>query len=219
MMDILIATYQLGNVVELMKTLKERCFQPKVMHFKDFNLLVDVIAREESELSIIITEDMNFSQSCNIQKIQVSNPLMILAGVQDFNILSLNAIIETFQLKGNHNNSKEFNDSLMYIEEHLFDDQLSLERVASQIFVSKYHYSRLFQKNVGIGFKEYVIKKRIQRAKLLLEQGEAVTETCYSVGYGDLTHFSRIFKRLVGVNPSVYKSTANHRVGEVPIKF
>lgn len=218
-MDILIATYQLSSVMELMKTLKEKCILPKVIHFIDINLLVDTLARGEYGLSIIITEDMNFSRSCNIQNIQVTNPIMILAGVQDFNILSLNAIIETFQLKGNQNISKEFNDSLMYIEEHLYDDQLSLDRVASHIFVSKYHYSRMFQKNVGMGFKEYIIKKRIQRAKLLLEQGEAVTETCYSVGYGDLTHFSRIFKRIVGVNPSVYRASTTLRTGNVALEF
>lgn len=78
--------------------------------------------------------------------------------------------------------------------------------MASKAYVSKCYYSRIFQKYVGKGFKEYVIDKRIQKAKLLLQKGNSVTDVCFSIGYSDLTHFARIFKRIVGVNPSIYKS-------------
>jgi YesN/AraC family two-component response regulator len=95
--------------------------------------------------------------------------------------------------------------SLEYIEENLCENDLSLEGVASSVYVSRCHYSRLFKEHFGFGFKEYIMNKRIQKAKVMLQEGQPVTDVCYAVGYGDLTHFGRVFKKLVGVNPSVYR--------------
>ena len=48
--------------------------------------------------------------------------------------------------------------------------------------------------------------KRMRKAVQLLEQGFQVTEVCYSVGYNDLTHFSREFKKMFGAKPSCYRA-------------
>ncbi|NDI35941.1 helix-turn-helix transcriptional regulator [Chengkuizengella sediminis] len=102
-----------------------------------------------------------------------------------------------------------FYESLVYIEENLCSNDLSLKDVANTMFVSHTHYSRFFRRYMGKGFKKYITEKRIQKAKFLLESNLQVTDVCYEIGYTDLTHFARTFKKLVGVNPSQYKKIIN----------
>ncbi|MFD2673310.1 helix-turn-helix transcriptional regulator [Marinicrinis sediminis] len=99
----------------------------------------------------------------------------------------------------------DWDQSLAYIREHLYDNDLSLEQVAKQNYVSKWHFSKIFKKRFGITFREFLIQERVSLAKKLLLTNESVTSVCYAVGYGDLTHFGRIFQKKVGMPPSRYK--------------
>ncbi|MCM3129672.1 MULTISPECIES: helix-turn-helix transcriptional regulator [unclassified Paenibacillus] len=98
-----------------------------------------------------------------------------------------------------------FRKALMYIEENLGSNELALDVLSSYLCISPSYCSRIFQKYAGKGFKEYTMERRIQLAKSLLEGGSLVTDVCLSVGYGDLTHFTRTFRRLIGMNPSEYR--------------
>ncbi len=99
----------------------------------------------------------------------------------------------------------DWQKSLQYIRDNLDNNELSLEDVAKQNYVSKWHFSKVFKKKFGITFRDYLIEERITLAKKLLLTNESVTSVCYEVGYGDLTHFGRIFQKRVGMPPSRYK--------------
>ncbi|MFC5407295.1 helix-turn-helix transcriptional regulator [Cohnella soli] len=133
-------------------------------------------------------------------------PIIVLTGMTHLTSRSLAELIGTLDVrKPGHKEAASnelFTSSLAYIEENLFDHELSLDKVASSIYMSRCHYSRTFQRYTGKGFKEYVIHKRLKKAHSLLKQGNSVTEVCYTVGYSDLTHFARVFKRKFGMNPS-----------------
>ena len=84
--------------------------------------------------------------------------------------------------------------------------QISLEEVAVQVFVSPGYFSTLFKERVGKTFSDYMIEMRVEEAKRLLRQTECATnEVAERVGYADARHFSKVFSKLVGVTPAVYR--------------
>ena len=62
----------------------------------------------------------------------------------------------------------------------------------------------------GLTFTDYLARVRIEKAKtLLLERNRRISEIAYDVGFQSLTHFNRIFKKLVGASPSSYRRSAS----------
>jgi len=90
--------------------------------------------------------------------------------------------------------------------ENNFMSRISLDIVADQARMSRYHFSKMFKRIIGITYQDYLNKRRIEKAKNIIESGGiSITEIAFSVGYDDLTHFGRLFKRIVGHTPSQYR--------------
>uniref|UniRef100_UPI004057BDCA AraC family transcriptional regulator n=1 Tax=Acetatifactor sp. TaxID=1872090 RepID=UPI004057BDCA len=94
---------------------------------------------------------------------------------------------------------------LSYINEHYKED-LSLEGLATQFFVSKYHLSHEFTAAVGVGVYRYIMLKRLLMARQLLTDGTSPGEVCASCGFHDYTNFYRAFKAEYGISPSACAS-------------
>jgi len=87
-----------------------------------------------------------------------------------------------------------------------FREHLSLAQVAQEAGMSKYHFCRVFRQQVGLTPGEFVASRRIGHAVELLRDGHrSVTEVCVEIGFKNLTHFGRVFRRLVGQSPSAYR--------------
>lgn len=99
----------------------------------------------------------------------------------------------------------DWNKSINYIQENLDNNDLTLEEVARQNYVCKWHFSKMFKRKMGLTFREFLINERIKLAKEMLMTDQSVTDVCYAVGYGDLTHFGRMFQKKVGMPPSRFK--------------
>jgi len=91
-------------------------------------------------------------------------------------------------------------DVLSYINENYRND-LSLESLAEQFFVSKYHLSHEFNRTVGVGVYRYVMLKRLLMAKHMLAEGMSPGEVCSVCGFRDYTNFYRAFKAEYGIAP------------------
>jgi len=88
-------------------------------------------------------------------------------------------------------------------------DQFSLSSLALQVGMSKYHLSRRFREVLGVTFRDYLLRVRLERAKALLTTGRvSITEVAQNVGFGDLPRFDKVFKRYTGFTPSAYRSLA-----------
>jgi AraC-like DNA-binding protein/ligand-binding sensor protein len=97
-----------------------------------------------------------------------------------------------------------------YIHEHQ-EDELSLGQVAKAVNCSPFYFCKMFRKHTGINFTDYVSRVRIERAKnLLLNPNIRVSEIAYEVGFQSLTHFNRVFKRIVGQSPTGYRAHLPH---------
>lgn len=84
-------------------------------------------------------------------------------------------------------------------------EPLSLNEVATAVNLNPVYLSVLFKKETGTNFKDYLTGVRIETAKALLRDGESMLTAAEKVGYKDAKYFSKLFTRVVGVNPTQYK--------------
>lgn len=99
-------------------------------------------------------------------------------------------------------------DVKRYINENLVED-LTVSGIAAHFYLSPNYFSRLFKRIAKEGCNEYIIRKRIEKAKHLLGTTNLkVGRIAYDVGYQDVNYFSLAFKKQTGVSPLQYRE--NH---------
>jgi two-component system, response regulator YesN len=99
----------------------------------------------------------------------------------------------------------EILDAIGYVSRNL-EKRISQEEVSSYLFLNQSYFSRLFKKEVGENFVEFVTKMKITRAKELLEQTpDSVGKICERLGYDNQSYFIKLFKTHVGVTPIEFR--------------
>ena len=93
---------------------------------------------------------------------------------------------------------------LDYIDNNL-DESLTLQSLSARFFIDKHYLSRLFLKSTGINIHDYILSRRIFRAKTLLREGKSILEASQSSGFENYSTFIRSFKKLVGTLPRDYQ--------------
>jgi YesN/AraC family two-component response regulator len=97
--------------------------------------------------------------------------------------------------------------ALAFLREH-FAEEITLDSAACAAALSRSHFCRLFHHETGVPFHEYLHELRVSRAKsLLADRHLRISEVAYTVGFNDLSHFDRTFRRLVGKSPSEYRTS------------
>jgi AraC-like DNA-binding protein len=87
------------------------------------------------------------------------------------------------------------------------DTDLSLSQVAGEVGLSRFHFIRVFRREIGITPYQYLIQQRIRLAvQLLLDTDKPITEIALEVGFEDLSGFISTFRRLVGQPPRQFRS-------------
>ncbi|HSD50150.1 MAG TPA: response regulator [Candidatus Methylomirabilis sp.] len=103
--------------------------------------------------------------------------------------------------------------AIAFMEAHL-GGPLCLERVAREAGMSKFHFCRQFKDATGLTFREFLVRRRVARALgLLLDQNRSVSQVYQEVGFKDLGHFSRTFRKLTGQPPSRLRHLGGDRAG------
>jgi len=89
-----------------------------------------------------------------------------------------------------------------YIEAHL-DQDLGLAELAKVAEYSLSHFKPMFRNAVGMPAHQFVIERRVQRARInLLEGKKSISEVAVETGFADPSHMSRCMRRILGVSPS-----------------
>lgn len=92
-----------------------------------------------------------------------------------------------------------------WMAEHIAED-LSLEQLAAQAGLSKFHFHRLFKSAVGVSPSHYHINLRMDEAKRLLrETKQSIVAIALDLGYSNPSHFAQLFRRETGLSPSDYR--------------
>lgn len=93
-----------------------------------------------------------------------------------------------------------------YIDAHIGDSSLDLEKIASAMSMSKSHLRHCFKEVHGMTLSEYIQRRRIRLSKNLLEfSSESLTSIAQKVGYSGIYYFSHTFKKEVGYSPNEYR--------------
>jgi transcriptional regulator GlxA family with amidase domain len=102
---------------------------------------------------------------------------------------------------------ERFHDALTMIEERL-EDPLTVEMLADSAHLHPNYFSNLFSERFGMSPLQYILKKRIERAQILLwSSSEPVKSISIKSGYDDPCYFSRIFKKHTGMTPLQYRKS------------
>lgn len=100
---------------------------------------------------------------------------------------------------------------LLHIREHL-DETLSLEELARVAHFSPYHFHRIFRGMMGESLGEHVRRLRLERAaRRLRSSDDAITQVAFEAGYESHEAFTRAFRGMFSLSPSVYRSTSRGR--------
>lgn len=90
---------------------------------------------------------------------------------------------------------------MRYMEEHLAED-LDVETIAEQFYVSKYHMMRQFRRETGFTVHAYLQQRRLLHARDLMEKGMRATEACYRSGFRSYSSFTRAYGSFFGTTPT-----------------
>ncbi|HCL02958.1 MAG TPA: DNA-binding response regulator [Lachnoclostridium phytofermentans] len=98
-------------------------------------------------------------------------------------------------------------NALQYIDEN-YQQKIMLSEVAEHIYVSQWHLSKLLHRHTGQNFSEILNNVRIEKAKELLNNPALrIGEVAEKVGFVDMAHFSRVFKKIVGISANEFRNT------------
>ena len=98
-----------------------------------------------------------------------------------------------------------------YIDAHI-GEHISLEDLAREAGVSRFHFARQFRLSTGESPMGYLRRVRIERSKSILQSRETtIAEVAATLGFSDQSHFTRTFGRLVGVSPGSFARSDDWR--------
>lgn len=124
-------------------------------------------------------------------------------------VMDLLLFLNRLVYEENHPASALDNDSLYqnicnFIEAHIEED-LSLERISGEFFMSKYHIAHIFKSNLGLSIHQYITKKRLTYCRQSILSGMSITNAYETFGFGDYSSFYRAFKKEYGISPKDYR--------------
>ncbi len=95
---------------------------------------------------------------------------------------------------------KIIKETLDFIGDNI-STNITLDMLARNSSLSKYHFLRVFKKELGMTPHSFIVNERINRANILLQNGVSISEASYQVGFSDQSHFTRNFKKYFGYTP------------------
>ena len=119
----------------------------------------------------------------------------------------INWVVEFIKNKKDAKMSFAMSRAISFIQDNFKDENISVWMVSNYVGLSESHFSALFKKEMGETFTNYITSLRIEEAKKLMRTTNMkIYEICDCIGYNNVEHFSRLFKKVTGNSPSHYKN-------------
>ena len=122
--------------------------------------------------------------------------------------LILTSVIYTKPYKDIFIDKKIIKNTYEFINDSI-DTNFTLDSLASNVNLSKYHFLRIFKKEFGLTPHAFIVNERLNRANALIQKGLSISQASVEVGFSDQSHFSRNFKKYFGYTPSYLRRNSN----------
>ncbi len=122
--------------------------------------------------------------------------------------LIFSSIIYTKNYKEIFEDKKIIKNTYEFINDSI-DTNFTLDALALNVNLSKYHFLRLFKNEFGLTPHAFIINERLNRANELIQKGLSISEASIQVGFNDQSHFSRNFKKYFGYTPTYFQKNSN----------
>lgn len=127
-----------------------------------------------------------------------------------------NCLPDSIRLTREHQKHQLLQKAMLYIDQH-FRNSIDQKDVAQRCGMTPFRFCRLFKEVYGLGFMEYILRKRMDFAKDLLNNSQMpITSIGYEAGFKDPSYFARAFKQCIGCTPSEYRSACRPLESLVP---
>lgn len=181
---------------------------------KDYAITLNTLLRKCTEHSGVHPIHIDCYSNHNIQLIEQLTSIDQCQTVILKMIRGYCRLIRKYTLK---NYSLLTSKIITYVDTDLCAD-LSLKTLSKRLSVNASYLSTLFSKEMGMPLTEFVNHRRIEHAqKLLLTTDMPIKSVALKCGLSDVYYFSRLFKRITGTTPKVYRETATYREQELSI--
>ncbi|WP_214629255.1 response regulator transcription factor [Paenibacillus agaridevorans] len=202
-LEIALDTADESNAVEALRELWDKCMEQAenadevheaVLYLS--SLYVRMIQKQGWRIGSVAGEDMTYFQNIRLltTKEQILSWLIRLTGricayLQQQRKTTSNGVVR----------------SILSIVNEEIDQDITLHTVADRLFVNSSYLSRLFKQETGVPFSTYVLERKMERAKSILQDGGKVYDAARLVGYRDVSYFTKVFRKYWGVNPGGVK--------------
>jgi two-component system response regulator YesN len=160
-----------------------------VRFLKELGLDTETLTKEEGDLSSVVKRMSNAEEA------------------KEYLERILRAAIRLRDSGASKKYGKLLQEAVSYIDEHYSDEDISLNTVSQACGISPNHFSSIFSQEMGVTFIEYLIGKRMDRAKeLLMTTDLRSSEIAFQVGYKDPHYFSYTFKKTQGMTTREYRA-------------
>lgn len=183
---------------------------PNSIELKDNGCIAHMSSKLKQEISMHC-----YSMIAEKESNQIGRYFMFKAHLMQMLLLIMREILDVKKTdqKGcnfeSHNKSYVVNRIINYLNEN-YESKISLEQIAHNIYLSPVYISKIFKEETGESPINYLIKIRLEKAKdiLLNSNNGSIKSIANQVGYDDVYHFSKLFKKYYGVSPLYYKKRA-----------
>lgn len=119
----------------------------------------------------------------------------------------------------NNYNNKRIANIIAYIENNIDDPGLTVYNIAKEFDLSVSHITRIFRKNLGLSTLDYIQKKRIEKAEILLANTNlSIVEISKKTGFNNYRTLTSIFKKITGLTPSQFRKNKRKSIQKMPEK-
>lgn len=183
---------------EFFEYMKQNRYDENVVKSHSMELLMAVIRQANKEyMEVLFKQMFEFTELSTMDEIQ-SFIEEVVEKVTDLHFANTKQV-----------QSSIIQTVIQYINEHMVDEELTLNKIANEVvYMNPDYLGKLFKKEMGEKFSSYLTKKRLDRAMQLLEETSNVKtlDVAEAVGYGNNPrYFSQVFKKYTGYTPSEYK--------------
>ncbi|MBO0958716.1 response regulator [Neobacillus sp. MM2021_6] len=191
--------------LELLKNLKDKGYKPVVViisGFPDFQYaqeairlgVINYLLKPVSKQKLIEAVEQAMETEASMERAEY------MEKVADKKLLPIDG--------RDHLANSPIKEAISFINHH-FNRQISLKEVADSVHLNASYFSVLFKEQTRLTFSEYLTRRRLQAAKvMLLTTDSPIEDIALKVGYQTAKYFIKIFKDYEGITPSKYRKTA-----------